>query len=65
MKKAKLKSKLEDIIDIKQKIYSEFEKKRSDNPQIKDMMSRIEAETTAFVSVLDALNNNDAMINCY
>lgn len=65
MTKKELKAKISDIIDRKTIGYEHFMKINDKCLQTKEIMSRIDAELVAFNSVLDALNNNNTMINCY
>ncbi len=64
MKSSQLKSQLSDIIARKSATFYELQSNR-DNPQVKEIMSRIDAEITAFRSILDALNDNPVLLNCY
>lgn len=64
MTKKQLKAKLNNIIDRKQLVYGELQGKDL-SVRGKEMRSRIDAELTVFNAVLDALNNNNAMLNCY
>lgn len=65
MTNKQLKAKLNSIIDSKTSVYSEYAALRDNNPQVKEIMSRIDAELVAFNAVLDALNGDDVLINCY
>ena len=65
MTKAELKTKLNDIIDKKTHTYSIFMAGTINDLQTKEVMSRIDAELLAFNAVLDALNGDSCMINCY
>ena len=64
MQKVVLKNTLTDIISKKRKTYNQF-KAGKDNPQIRETMSRIDAEINAFSAVSDALNNLDYSLRCY
>ena len=65
MTKKELKIKLSDIINRKQLKYAYLHDLDSNNPTVKELMTRIDAELVAFISVSDALKNKDQMINCY
>lgn len=65
MTKKELKIKINDIIDRKQRTYIEFAKNTNNDLQTKELMSRIDAELVVFSSIFDALNGNNALINCY
>jgi hypothetical protein len=64
MKKSDLKIKLKSIIDNKTAIYNQLKNDKG-NPQVKELISQIDAEIGAFRAVLDALNDNNGLINCY
>ena len=59
-----LKTKIPGIIRYKRKMYISLEPGR-DNPQVKELMSSIDAEINTFIAVLDALNGDTYLINSY
>ena len=63
MKTKELKQALRDILTAKRELLEVL--KGKENPQVKELYSRTDAEINAFLSVLDALNNNDMLIKCY
>ncbi len=63
MTKREIKKQVDKIIHHKQAILAEL--KQSDNPQTKEMASRVDAEIGAFFAVSDALNNDNCLLNCH
>ena len=65
----KLEAKLTDILKRKRTTLKELNnlKRHSHNSAIQniEMRSRIDAEITVLISVLDAINGNDYNLNCY
>ncbi len=64
MLKSKMRIVLDEIIEHKKEM-RESHSKGKDNPQIKELYDRADAEITAFQSVLDALFDNDMMLKIY
>lgn len=60
---AQLKATLKEIIKREERVISSLE--TSQNPQVKEMVTRVQAELMAFESVLDALNGSNALLNSY
>lgn len=65
MTKKELKTKLIDIIERKETVYQEYCAEVSNTPQVRIIMLRVDAEIIVFNAVLDALNNNNVLINTY
>jgi hypothetical protein len=64
MTNTKLKQKLYQVIKRKRELYEQLSENKS-NPQVKELMSRVDSEVTAFIAVYDALNGDDVLINTY
>lgn len=59
-----LREKIPGIIERKKLMYSSLLPGR-DNPQVQEMMHRVDAEIITFTAVLDALKGNTMLINTF
>ena len=64
MKRVEMRKTISKIITAKLASYNLMKPER-DNPQVKEMMARTDAEIAVFVSVLDALNNDDVLLKLH